>query len=242
VLKGSNNRVLASSVATVVEGKVTAYKDDGNKKNAVTVDGTAYTLVGAIMNDWNATDFSFNDTTYKVYTNADGFVIGIDGDSTVSLDDVYYVTGVAKSTSLYAPSYYAQAVSLKDGSVKEFKLTDKAIKYFGSNSDLDAAKSAIDGAIVKATGIDPSMKGLYSFDADGSKYDVKAYTGSSDYTLISNALLGDDLQKSDSYAKFGGTKVYLTSDTKIVKVEKNGSDIDVTTAVGSTNVENCEPP
>lgn len=47
----------------------------------------------------------------------------MDESGAAKIEDVYYVTGIAKDTSRYT-DFYAQAVSLYDGTITEFKLND----------------------------------------------------------------------------------------------------------------------
>ena len=245
--------VLASNVAESAKGTVSSFKT--GDKATVKVDGTTYALSGYAQQHKNSVDsFNYDDSTYTVYTDVNGYVIGVDGNTAANLEDVYYVTGVVSDTGKYAPSYYAQAVSLKDGTVEEFKLTDAAIVLMGSdksytdssvltdhevNTDLSSAKSAINTAITGAESkVDATKAGLYSFDKDGSKYDIKKYEDNDDYTVLEKAVLNNDLKRGDSSAKFDTTKVYLDEETQYIKVEKVGADIDVSTATGGTNVKN----
>ena len=247
--------VLASNVAESAKGTVSSFKT--GDKATVKVDGTTYALSGYAQQHKNSVDsFNYDDSTYTVYTDVNGYVIGVDGNTAANLEDVYYVTGVAKDGGMYADSFYAQAVSLKDGTVSEFKLTNAAIVLMGGKSDkadssdidddvinknLDDAKQAIKSAIESEqnkTKVDTTKAGLYSFDKDGSKYDIKKYEDNDDYTVLEKAVLSDDLKRGDSSAKFDTTKVYLDEETQYIKVEKVGADIDVSTATGGTNVKN----
>ncbi len=86
-------------------------------------------------------DFNLDDSTYAVYTDKNGYVIGIDESESVKIEDVYYVTGVGKDGGVYSDSYLAQAVSLADGSVTEFKLKDDSDHkttqaLYGNNNSL----------------------------------------------------------------------------------------------------------
>ena len=49
------------------------------------------------------------------------------------------------------------------------------------------------------------------------------------------AAIGDDLAKDDTKMTVAGDKIYLNDTTKYVKVEDDGKDIGVTTAVGGTS-------
>ena len=119
VAADSDGVILASHVTTAVEGTISSY--NSGSKASVTVDGTAYPITTLVKG--TAPNFSFNDDTYTVYVNADGYVIGYETTGSVKLEDVYYVTGVvADASGLYSSdTYYAQAVAL-DGTISEIKL------------------------------------------------------------------------------------------------------------------------
>ena len=62
---------------------------------------------------------------YTIYLTADGYVIGVEGAAGADLSDVYYVAGVYGEESRYnneQMTWYAQAVSLADGSVSDIEL------------------------------------------------------------------------------------------------------------------------
>lgn len=43
-----------------------------------------------------------------MYTDKNGYVIGIDESESVKIEDVYYVTGVGKDGGVYSDSYLAR--------------------------------------------------------------------------------------------------------------------------------------
>ncbi|MDY3281676.1 S-layer homology domain-containing protein [Dysosmobacter sp.] len=211
VASEKDDDVLASNVAESVTGKVTVYKSGA--KAAITVDGTAYPMTGAAAAQAD-TNFDFDGDEYTIYLDPNGYVIGIDGDNTAALEDVYYVTEIGHDTGKYENSTvdYAQAVSLKDGTVAEFKLDkDEQNKY-------------------------PTPGYLYSFDEDDGKYTAVLYEGTDDIDVdYDDASI--DLARDDSNMKLGSTKFYFEDDTAFLKIEDSGADIDVKTATGSTSVD-----
>ena len=256
------NVVLASHVATSAQGKISGY-DSGAKAN-VTVDGTKYPLHANIMTASNTSvannalsnNFNYNDSTYTVYTDKNGYVIGIDETESVKIEDVYYVTGLATEDGKYSNSYYAQAVALTDGKVVEFKIktsdADTQKAFFGAKATADSFKSVTTGEVYT------NVAGLYTFDKDGSKYTAQQYLGKDAKNLASyqtndstyyvyadtdrtSATIGDNLEKSDTSMKVvvgsKDYKVYLNDKTQYIKVEDTGDDIDVKTVVGGTNVK-----
>ena len=257
----NDNAILTSHVATEASGKVTAY-NSGSKAN-ITLDGSDYAL-HAVVDTTSGTkyandkvtgsdllDFNYDDSTYTVYTDANGYVIGIDETESVKLEDVYYVTGLGGEDGAYSKNVYAQAVSLTDGSVTEFKL---------KTSDSDTAKafglsdfSGVGGGTIKNDG---SIKGLYTFDKDGSNYTAEKYVGkisgtaesyqstdSTNYVFAAStgvpAAISDDLARDDTSLKLTGVsgRYYLTDSTNYLKVEDDGDNIDVKFVTGGTSTK-----
>ena len=251
-LKADGKTILASNVADAVSGKVTAY--DGGSKANVTLAGSKYSLHSTIdmagaNTSMKSLNFNYDDSTYTVYTDVNGYVIGIDETEAVKLDDVYYVTGLTTGTNMYKGTYYAQAVSLKDGSVSDIPL---------KTSDPDTNKAFDKSSTPSATYITnltfstdnfEEVKGLYTFDKDGSKYTAKAYVGKdtsspasyetkdNTYYVVDLDALDGNLARDDSKLSINGTKVYLNDKTTYIKVEKTGDDLKVKTAVGGTSVQ-----
>ena len=251
-LKADGKTVLASNVADSTDGKVTAY--DGGSKANMTLAGSKYSLHSTIdmagpPTAMGSLNFNYDDSSYTVYTDKNGYVIGIDETESVKLDDVYYVTGLTSGTNLYKGTVYAQAVSLKDGSVSDIPLKtgdDDTNKAFDSRNHNASYFSGLD---FKNNNNFISVQGLYTFDKDGSKYTAKAYVGKdatsvasyetkdSTYYVTALGSLDDDLARDDTKLTINGAKVYLNDKTTYIKVEKTGDDIKVKTAVGGTSVK-----
>lgn len=253
---GDGSVVLDSYVAESHSGKITKYNNGSKAK--VTVDGTELPLHAFIAtsttSNQNASkiDFNLDDSTYAVYTDKNGYVIGIDESESVKIEDVYYVTGVGKDGGVYSDSYLAQAVSLADGSVTEFKLKDDSNHkttqaLYGNNNKLKDNFAANDGKM------DTRPAGLYTFDKDGGKYIAEKYDGDGSYYIVSNnnkaTAITDKLNKDDNKMtlkdakvtldgkeKANTGKIYLNDKTNYVKVEANGDDIDVKFVTGGTSV------
>ena len=237
VALNGDEEVVASHVATANSGKVTAY--DGGSKATVTLDSTDYALHSnvdmtnsAFVKDKNAysltSAFNYDDSVYTVYTDVNGYVIGIDETESVKIEDVYYVAGLIKDTSRYT-TYYAQAVSLADGTVTEFKLDEK-----------DSKNTTAFGASWTSSGYLDSFKqvqGLYTFDKDGSVYTAEKYTGDNTYYVYGIGSIADDLARDDTKMTVDGQKVYLNDKTNYIKVESEAADISVKTATGGTSVK-----
>lgn len=253
---GDGSVVLDSYVAESHSGKITKYNNGSEAK--VTVDGTELPLHAFIAtsttSNQNASkiDFNLDDSTYAVYTDKNGYVIGIDESESVKIEDVYYVTGVGKDGGVYSDSYLAQAVSLADGSVTEFKLKDDSNHkttqaLYDNNNTLKNNFTANDGKM------DTRPAGLYTFDKDGGEYIAEKYDGDGSYYIVSNnnkaTAISDKLNKDDNKMTLNGAKVtldgkdkantgkiYLNDKTNYVKVEDNGDDIDVKFVTGGTSV------
>lgn len=256
---GDGSVVLDSYVAESHSGKITKYNNGSKAK--VTVDGTELPLHAVIATsttsnqDASKIDFNLDDSTYAVYTDKNGYVIGIDESESVKIEDVYYVTGIGKDGGVYSDSYLAQAVSLADGSVTEFKLKDDSDHkttqaLYGNN---DSLKTNADKTILGTVKIDTTVAGLYTFDKDGGKYIAEKYDGDGSYYIVSKdnkaTAITDKLNKDDNKMTLDGAKVtldgkdkantgkiYLNDKTNYVKVEANGDDIDVKFVTGGTSV------
>ena len=221
------DEVLASYEAEAVTGEVTAFRED----ETVTMDGTKYEFARSKDGtdgfvDGITKNFDF-DKEYTIYLTADGYVIGVEGAAGADLNDVYYVTGVYCEESRYNANkftWYAQAVSLADGSASDIELdADNALKSIID----DASKDAF-----------TDVKGLYTFDDDIAT----AWDGDRDYTVygideddgldtsLKNALAMDDTKFSTT----GGSSktFYVDENTQYLGVDDYADDIDTVYAMG----------
>ena len=227
------DEVLASYEAEAVTGEVTAFRED----ETVTMDGTKYEFARnengtAGFVDGITSNFDF-DKEYTIYLTADGYVIGVEGAAGADLNDVYYVTGVYCEESRYNANkftWYAQAVSLADGSASDIELDE---------TDADnALKSIIDDASKDAF---TDVKGLYTFDDDIAT----AWDGDRDYTVygideddgldtsLKNALAMDDTKFSTTIVGGGSGKTfYVDENTQYLGVDDYADDIDTVYAMG----------
>ena len=224
------DEVLASYEAEAVTGEVTAFRED----ETVTMDGTKYEFARnengtAGFVDGTTSNFDF-DKEYTIYLTADGYVIGVEGAAGADLNDVYYVTGVYCEESRYNANkftWYAQAVSLADGSASDIELdetdADNALKAFINDEKTDEFTV---------------VKGLYTFDDDIAT----AWDGDRDYTVygideddgldtsLKNALAMDDTKFSTT----GGSSktFYVDENTQYLGVDDYADDIDTVYAMG----------
>ena len=154
VVVKTDGTILASHVAEAVTGSITKYNSGSKAK--VTMAGTEYALTAKTKGQ--VTAFDYNDSTYTIYVNADGYVVGFETTGTAKLEDVYYITGVVRDANgLYnTKSYYAQAVSLKDGKVSEIKLEAES---FAELMGMKVEKSS-----------DSADTAFYMVDVSGSYY------------------------------------------------------------------------
>jgi len=220
----TDGTILTSHVATAVTGAITKYNSGSKAK--VTLAGTDYALTAKAKSQ--VTAFDYNDSTYTIYVDADGYVVGFETTGTAKLEDVYYITGVVKDTTgLYnTVSYYAQAVSLKDGKVSEIKLEGESFAaLLGKTITKDAGKYKVDGqgdfatvayavesTATEANTVLTTAAGLYTFtDKDGSKgldtksnngkFFAEAYNHNADnsyYVVSGSNLAGTDDLKRDA--------------------------------------------
>ena len=224
------DEVLASYEAEAVTGEVTAFRED----ETVTMDGTKYEFARSKDGtdgfvDGITKNFDF-DKEYTIYLTADGYVIGVEGAAGADLNDVYYVTGVYCEESRYNANkftWYAQAVSLADGSASDIELDE---------TDADNALKSIIDDVSKDAFTD--VKGLYTFDDDIAT----AWDGDRDYTVygideddgldtsLKNALAMDDTKFSTT----GGSSktFYVDENTQYLGVDDYADDIDTVYAMG----------
>ena len=229
------DEVLASYEAEAVTGEVTAFRED----ETVTMDGTKYEFARskdgtAGFVDGTTSNFDF-DKEYTIYLTADGYVIGVEGAAGADLSDVYYVAGVYGEESRYnneQMTWYAQAVSLADGSASDIELDE---------TDADnALKSIIDVANKEAF---TAVKGLYTFDDDIAT----AWDGDRDYTVygideddgldtsLKNALAMDDTKFSTTGGS--GKTFYVDENTQYLGVDDFADDIDTVYAMGGMKAD-----
>ena len=230
------DEVLASYEAEAVSGKVTAFRED----ETVTMDGTKYEFARnengtAGFVDGITSNFDF-DKEYTIYLTADGYVIGVEGAAGADLSDVYYVAGVYGEESRYNASkmtYYAQAVSLADGSASDIELDEK-----DSKNELVEFLDTDNGNYV-------AVKGLYTFDDDIAT----AWDGDRDYTVygideddglntsLKNALAMDDTKFSTNVTGGSGKTFYVDENTQYLGVDDYADDIDTVYAMGGMKAD-----
>ena len=224
------DEVLASYEAEAVTGEVTAFRED----ETVTMDGTKYEFARSKDGtdgfvDGITKNFDF-DKEYTIYLTADGYVIGVEGAAGADLNDVYYVTGVYCEESRYNANkftWYAQAVSLADGSASDIELdetdADNALKAFINDEKTDEFTV---------------VNGLYTFDDDIAT----AWDGDRDYTVYGfsdsgelNTNLKDALAMDDTkFSTTGGSSktFYVDENTQYLGVDDYADDIDTVYAMG----------
>ena len=227
------DEVLASYEAEAVTGEVTAFRED----ETVTMDGTKYEFARskdgtAGFVDGITSNFDF-DKEYTIYLTADGYVIGVEGAAGADLSDVYYVAGVYCEESRYNANkftWYAQAVSLADGSASDIELdetdADNALKAFINDEKTDEFTV---------------VNGLYTFDDDIAT----AWDGDRDYTVygfsdsgelntnLKDALAMDDTKFSTTIVGGGSGKTfYVDENTQYLGVDDYADDIDTVYAMG----------
>ena len=227
------DEVLASYEAEAVTGEVTAFRED----ETVTMDGTKYEFARnengtAGFVDGITSNFDF-DKEYTIYLTADGYVIGVEGAAGADLSDVYYVAGVYCEESRYNAekfTWYAQAVSLADGSASDIELdetdADNALKAFINDEKTDEFTV---------------VNGLYTFDDDIAT----AWDGDRDYTVygfsdsgelntnLKDALAMDDTKFSTTIVGGGSGKTfYVDENTQYLGVDDYADDIDTVYAMG----------
>ena len=193
-------------------------KVQGVKNGSITVDGTKYNYAAQFvgLKEDDAIDF---DKEYSVYLTAEGYALAVDGDVTASLSDVYYVVGGYRESKMGTPAYYAQVVSLKDGTVQELKLDGK-----------DALKGT---TIADSDAFTPVGK-LFKMDESSNKWTGTEYNdAASKYDVYGPANLTREVASSDSVIRVDGAPtIYLNDTTNFISADGTGSNLEVKTATG----------
>ena len=213
----SDGVVLDSYVADSISGSISGYR-----ASSLTMDGTRYYYVGGVTYNDGSLDF---DEDYTVYLTAEGYVLGVEGDTSISLDDVYYVVGVYSGAGSYGgDNFYAQAVSLADGTVEEIEL------------DVDSNAAGDLTGLTSGLTFTKTQAGLYTFD-DGKAavYDTAA---AGDYDVDDEDELAEALDVDDERIVIGtNARYYLDSNTSFLAIDDSAADIEVVTATGGMRVD-----
>ena len=217
-----DKKVIDSYALESVEGKITAYKAD----EYVRVDGTKYEL-SDMLSDEAGGNYDF-DETYTLYTDANGYVLGIKGEAgTVSLDEVYYVAKIyTESTTSYGKTTYnsyAQAVAM-DGTVKEILIEkDDSDNYQG-------------GQVTEGK--------LYTFEEnedDSKVFDGTEYTTDKNYNVFevkkdSNRKVAVTSSTTRLNSSDDSKRAYIEKNTQFVLVEGSADELETKTYTGSARV------
>lgn len=216
-----DKKVIDSYALESVEGKITAYKAD----EYVRVDGTKYELSG-MLSDEASGKYDF-DESYTLYTDANGYVLGIKGEAgVVSLDEVYYVAKIytEPTTSYGKTTYnsYAQAVAM-DGTVKEILI------------EKDGSDNYQGGKVTEGE--------LYTFkenEDDSKVFDGTEYTTDKNYTVFDvKADSNGKVAVTSSTTRLNGNsnkRAYIEKSTKFVLVEGSADKLETKTYTGSARV------
>ena len=216
------------SAARAVETYSTDKTDKASQvtNGTITIDGTRYEYAGQMtgLGDTDNVDF---DEEYTIYLTAEGYVLAVDGDASASLDDVYYVNMVYSETTGGRTRYYAEAVSLVDGSEVDLRLANSSV--IADNDSTNSLEP--DGFFY--------VNDLYILEEDDDEYDGEAYRGQDSYSL-SIGTLDDDVTSSSSTIRLSDvtTYDYLEDDdgdeveTEISDVTRLYLDEETTTSIG----------
>ena len=230
--------ILDSYVAKSVTGTPTAAREVAKDATYnvtagdITIDGTKYVYAAQMtgIEDKENVDF---DEEYTVYLTAEGYALAIDGAAMATLDDVYYVTGVYGETSRGTTTFYAQAVSVTDGTEHQLEL-------------------AKDSGLTDSKDFSDDQKGLYVMTEKDDKYTAKAYQGQDGYSVVEDTLYasvdsastvirftasGNNAKNDSASANEKISRLYLDDTTFFVGIESKSNDIDIKTATGKMSVD-----
>ena len=184
----------------------------------ITIDGTRYEYAGQMtgLGDTDNVDF---DEEYTIYLTAEGYVLAVDGAATASLDDVYYVNMVYSETTGGRTRYYAEAVSLVDGSEVDLRLADS-----DGIADNDGDHSLADDDFFY-------VNDLYILEEDDDEYDGEAYRGQDGYSVTMGPL-SDDVTSSSSTIRLDSANTLTYDEDEIDDVTRLYLDDETTTSIG----------
>ena len=188
-------------------------------EGTITIDGTRYEYAGQMtgLDDTDDVDF---DEEYTIYLTAEGYVLAVDGDASASLDDVYYVNMVYSETTGGRTRYYAEAVSLVDGSEVDLRLADSDVI-----ADNDGDHSLADDDFFY-------VNDLYILEEDDDEYDGEAYRGQDGYSVTMGPL-SDDVTSSSSTIRLNSANTLTYDDEdEIDDVTRLYLDDETTTSIG----------
>ena len=192
--------------------------DDQVAEGTITIDGTRYEYAGQMtgLGDTDNVDF---DEEYTIYLTAEGYVLAVDGDASASLDDVYYVNMVYSETTGGRTRYYAEAVSLVDGSEVDLRLADS-----DGIADNDGDHSLADDDFFY-------VNDLYILEEDDDEYDGEAYRGQDGYSVTMGPL-SDDVTSSSSTIRLDSANTLTYDEDEIDDVTRLYLDDETTTSIG----------
>ena len=217
--------------------------DDQVAEGTITIDGTRYEYAGQMtgLGDTDNVDF---DEEYTIYPTAEGYVLAVDGDATATLDDVYYVNQIYKEQTRGRTYYYAEAVSIMDGTEVDVELDSTPC------TDLASYVSQL------STTTSVPVKDLFILDVDDGEGEY--YRGQDGYSLSIGALSTSVTSSSSTIRLDENTtgtyglatyddgdsidtedRFYLEDSTFFVGIDnatatsENNSSLDVSTATGT---------
>ena len=214
--------IMESVTGTPTSARAVDYSDkndDQVAEGAITIDGTRYEYAGQMtgLGDTDNVDF---DEEYTIYLTAEGTVLAVDGDASASLDDVYYVNMVYSETTGGRTRYYAEAVSLVDGSEVDLRLADSDV-IADNNGDHSLADDDFF-----------YVNDLYILEEDDDEYDGEAYRGQDGYSVTMGPL-SDDVTSSSSTIRLNSANTLTYDDEdEIDDVTRLYLDDETTTSIG----------
>lgn len=188
-------------------------------EGTITIDGTRYEYAGQMtgLDDGLNVDF---DEEYTIYLTAEGYVLAVDGAASASLDDVYYVNMVYSETTGGRTRYYAEAVSLVDGSEVDLRLANSSVI-----ADNDGDHSLADDDFFY-------VNDLYILEENDDEYDGEAYRGQDGYSVTMGPL-SDDVTSSSSTIRLDSVNTLTYDDEdEIDDVTRLYLDDETTTSIG----------
>ena len=216
--------IMESVTGTPTSARAVDYSAETRDKaqvaeGTITIDGTRYEYAGQMTGLGVGDEVDF-DEEYTIYLSAEGYVLAVDGDATASLDDVYYVNMVYKETTGGRTRYYAEAVSLVDGSEVDLRLADSDV-IENNDSDHTLAENGFF-----------YVNDLNILEEDDDEYDGEAYRGQDGYSVTMGPL-SDDVTSSSSTIRLDSANTLTYDDEdEIDDVTRLYLDDETTTSIG----------
>ncbi len=250
MIVNDKQEVVDSFIPETIEGSVGTKKGSENAKvESLTMDGDRYYTAGTMS---DSSDFVYttrqvetgSDNTYRLYLDHNNRILAVEGVEAVSsLGDVYFVDTIWKGSDTVAgvdtEPYFAQLVSLEDGTKAEYKLEKDNHKNGTETLDgqtADQLNKTFGKQLVTISDKKESTKGTdYSSKANNDQWNPKMWETKNDWTERTDEFSDLTLKKSTKSIAVDGETYRLNSSTVYLFLEKEKNDLSVSRYVGGVS-------